>query len=327
MRLILNFLSLELLKDRAITQNNLDLDQALWLFDFPDLELLLGAAHFIREKKCGNSFEFCSILNVKSGLCSEDCKYCAQSSHHSVSLAIYDFLEEETILQIAKEREKEKIPFFSLVSSGNQLNSENFEKLLKTIYLLKKHTSLFICVSIGKVSLEQALELKKAGITRFHHNIETSSDYFKQICTTHSWEERIETIQIVQSVGIEVCSGVLWGMGEKREDRIESILVLKKMGIRSIPLNFLIPIPGTAFQNITPLSSEEILRSIAVTRFLMPDVKLRYAGGRILLGNAVEKGLKAGINAAITGNLLTTSGSSILEDKKLVIKNNFEVIQ
>lgn len=291
----------------------------------PELKDLYEAANEIRQHFQGDAFDLCTIMNIKSGKCSEDCRFCAQSIHFETPAESFPLVDTDAILERAKEMEREGVHRFSLVSSGRGVDPNDFEKLLEIYSRIHKETSLKICASHGIINYEQALQLKEAGVLRYHHNLETSREYYASICTTHSFEERIQTLSACMKAGMEVCSGGILGLGENLEDRLSMAFELKELGVDSIPINILNPIPGTPLEGNVPLTEETILKTIAVYRFIHPKVHLRYAGGRNVLGHAFEKGYQAGINGVLTGNLLTTTGKNIREDKAIVLKNNFTV--
>ncbi|MFN4216924.1 MAG: biotin synthase BioB [Brevinematales bacterium] len=303
------------LAQKIFSGHLLSFDEALGLYE-TDTKTLFHVANLIREKFCGKTIELCSILNAKNGGCKENCAYCAQSSHYFTGIKEYPLIEGDQALFSALEHEKAGVHRFSLVTSGYALNGQEFERILSLYTLLRKKTSLTLCASLGCLSYEQLKALKEAGVSTYHHNIETSPQFFPHICSTHTFEERIKTIEAAQQAGLEVCSGGIFGMGETREDRIEMAFVLRSLGIQSIPINILIPIKGTPLENVSPLPEEEIYRTAAIYRFIFPTARLRLAGGRIRLkkGNPYT----IGINAALVGNLLTTIGTTIEEEKAII---------
>lgn len=320
------------LKDKVLNREKIEYDDAIKLSsisidDNEVLEELCNSANEIREKFCGNIFDLCTITNAKSGKCSEDCKYCAQSAHFKTGAEVYPLISKEKALDEAKKVEVEGANRYSLVTSGRGLNgeSEESDRLAEIYSYLQKNTNLSLCASHG-ISDKKALEkLFKAGIKTYHHNLESSREFYGTICTTHTYDERIKTIKLAQEVGLQVCSGGIWGLGESEEDRIKMAFELQKLGVFSIPINILMPIPGTPLENNKPLEPREILKMIAIYRFILPEAYLRYAGGRIKLGELQEKGIKSGINSALTGNFLTTTGTTIESDKAMVRRNGYEI--
>ena len=316
---------IDTLENKVLSGYKITYDEAMILADINEASKLYEAANRIREKFKGNNVDLCSIINAKSGRCSENCKYCAQSAHYNTGVLEYPLIDAEVALKMAKENEKEGVHRFSLVTSGGALSNEDFNKAIDIFILLKRETKLKLCASLGSISFEQAISLKEAGVETYHHNIETSSKYFNKICDTHTYEERINTIRNVIAAGLSVCSGGIIGMGENMYDRIEMALELRELGIKSIPINILNPIKGTPFENMVDLDSEEIVRTIALFRFILPDSFIRYAGGRSSLGDKQILGFKAGVNAALVGNYLTTVGNTIQEDIKMIKSLEMEV--
>lgn len=320
------------LKDKILNREKIKYSEAIKLSnisieDKEILEELCQAADEIREKFCGNSFDLCTITNAKSGKCSEDCKYCAQSAHFSTGAEVYPLISKEKALEEAKKVEIEGAHRHSLVTSGRGLKGDSIEcdKLVEIYQYLKGNTNLSLCASHG-ISDEKALKkLFDAGVKTYHHNLESSRDFYGSICTTHTYEERIETVKLAQKVGLKICSGGIWGLGETQEDRIKMAFELQNLGVFSVPINILMPIPGTPLENNTPLEPREILKMMAIYRFILPEAYLRYAGGRIKLGELQEKGIKSGINSALTGNFLTTTGTTIESDKAMIRRNGYEI--
>lgn len=283
-----------------------------------DLSKLCRAADRIREAFSGNRVDLCTIINGKSGRCSENCKYCAQSSHSKTHCDEYDFLDEEIILRSAKANEKAGVSRFSIVTSGRGLYGEAFEKAIRTYERLRRECKVELCASMGFLSEEQFRRLRASGVTRYHDNIETSRNFFPKICTTHSFDEKIRTIVCAKKAGLSVCSGGIIGMGESWQDRIDMAFTLSDLQIHSIPLNVLIPVKGTPLEHLSLLSKEEVLRTVALFRLINPESSIRLAGGRMLLSDNGKAAFSSGASAAITGNMLTTSGSTILKDQSML---------
>lgn len=321
------------IKQRILSGGEITREEALKIIgmdafenNLENLEALFDAANELRETFCGNTFDLCTIMNAKSGKCSENCKYCAQSAHFSTGVETYPLVDEHKALDMAKSVESEGAHRFSLVTSGRGIANDRELKALTDIYdHLRENTSLNLCASHGIITYEHAVALKKAGISMYHHNIETSAEYYSEICTTHTFQDRIDTIRNVQKAGIKVCSGGIFGLGESRIDRLNMAFTLKELNVDSIPLNILNPIPGTPLENNESLNPLEVLKTIALYRLINPKIHIRYAGGRSLLGKYAGKGLKAGINSALTGNYLTTTGSTIESDKEMVLEACFEI--
>ncbi|EHK2363718.1 MAG: biotin synthase BioB [Clostridium perfringens] len=305
------------MKDKSLKNIKLTREEGLRLFN-SNLEELIKEANNIRKEIHGDGIDLCSIINGKSGRCGEDCAFCAQSKYHKTNISEYPLLDYEKIKKVAKENEDEGVHRFSIVTSGRGLYGEEFERVITYYSNLNKELKINLCASHGIINKEFLIKLKKAGVKRYHHNLETSRNYYDKICKTHSYEERVKTIKNAKEAGLEVCSGGIIGLGETFLDRIDLAITLRELEIKSIPINVLSAIKGTKLQHMTPLNEEEILRTIAVFRFINPEAKIRLAGGRYLLKNFGENAFKAGANATITGNLLTTCGNKIKDDKRLI---------
>lgn len=296
--------------------------------DIEARETLFEEANNIRQDFNGNKFDLCTIVNAKSGNCSEDCKYCAQSSYYNTGSPVYNLMKSDEILKLAKEVERGRVDKFSLVTSGKGLEEINELNNLKEIYKnLNKNTDLDLCASHGIISYDVALELKNSGVKTYHHNLECSREFYPEICSTHDYQERIDTCKNAKTAGLKVCSGGIFGLGESRTDRIKMAFDLKELDVDSVPINILTVIEGTALalENLEPIKPLEILKTIAIYKFILPKATIRYAGGRQLLGEFEKLGIRAGISAALTGNYLTTIGSTIEKDREMALEANFEL--
>ena len=294
-------------------------DDTNFLLDTP-LEELQAGAHKIQNHFCGNHIDLCTIINGKSGRCGENCKYCAQAACHKTGIEEYGMLPKEEIYKHALVNQKAGVNRFSIVTSGRALTGKEFDQALEAYKLMNDNLFIELCASHGILSREQFKRLRMAGVTSYHHNIETSKRFFPYICTSHTYEDRINTIKIAQSEGFCVCSGGIIGMGETWEDRIDMAISLSELGIESIPINALMPVKGTALENREQLSADEILRTIALFRYINPEANIRLAAGRKLLPGNGETAFLTGASASITGDMLTTSGTTIIEDMKLLDK-------
>lgn len=275
-----------------------------------DTMLLLAMADKIRQKFNGNAVDFCAILNARSGHCQENCKFCAQSGWYNTGAKVYRLLPEEEILAAARKAKEAGAVRFSLVTSGrNQDNPNEFEEILHVVKRIREEVGIEVCCSLGLISGEQAKQLKEAGITRIHCNIETAPSYFPSICTTHTMKDKEDIISTAQQAGIRVCSGGIIGLGESPDQRVEMAFHLKKMHIDSIPLNILNPVKGTPFYTNDRLSPLEVLRTFAVFRFILPKALIRTAGGReVNLRSLQAYALTGGMNGIMVGGYLTTGG-------------------
>ena len=314
----------ERLKKIVVEGGSISKEEAVYLYGSPLDELRL-AANNLRTRFCGNSFDMCTIINGKSGSCSEDCKYCAQSVHYCANIHEYPLMEAGTVLKEALYNEIRGVLRFSIVTSGRNLNDREVEMVTEIYSTLCKNCGMSLCASHGLLTFEQLKKLKASGVSRYHNNLETSSRYFPEVCTTHSYEDKIRTIKDALKAGLDVCSGGIMGLGEGVEDRIDMAIELRNLGIRSVPINLLNPIKGTPTEAFPPITAEEAERIVATFRFILPDASIRMAGGRSLLRDNGKSLFLSGANAAITGDMLTTSGTGISEDIEMLNGLGFEV--
>lgn len=317
---------LEKIIKQIIDGGNISYQEAIMLVDI-DLEMLKQGANQIREHYCSNHFDLCSIINGKSGRCSEDCKYCAQSRYYQTEIDVYDLLDLKQIKEMALYNQNKGVGRFSIVTSGRKLSDFEFDKLLGIYRQLNDSCHISLCASLGLLNLKQFNKLKEIGVTRYHNNLETSRNYFKNICTTHTYDQKIQVIKDAKAAGLQVCSGGIMGMGESWQDRIDLAFTLKELEIKSIPINILNPIAKTPLEHQKPLPKEEVERIIAIFRFINPDATIRMAGGRGLLDDQGISVFKSGANGAITGDMLTTSGITIDDDQKNIKALNYEVVK
>lgn len=283
-----------------------------------DLQELCEGADAIRKHFCGDKVDLCTIINGKSGRCSEDCKYCAQSAHNKTGITEYEYLPVDEIVTTALSNEAEGVDRFAIVTAGRGLSEKDFDKTKEAYERMKKVCKLSLCASHGFLTREQFHRLRLAGVESYHENIKTSKRFFPSICSTHTYEQKIECIRLAKEEGFDVCSGGIIGMGENWEDRIDMAVSLSELGVCSIPINALMPIKGTPLENRDILSEDEIIRTIAIFRYINPESNIRLAAGRALMNNNGENAFRSGASATITGNMLTTSGSTIESDKKML---------
>lgn len=275
-------------------------------------------ANRIRERCKGKKIKFCSIVNAKSGLCSEDCKFCAQSICYNTGVDVHPLKNSNEIVNAAKDAFKVKASGFSIVTSGVEVNLTEIHTISDAIKKINQ-IGMYTCASLGNLDYEKAKKLKESGLTRYHHNLETSRRFFNEICSTHSYDEKIKTIKIAKDSGLKVCCGGIFGMGETNEDIIDFAFTLRKLKPDSIPLNFLNPRPGTPLEDKEKLLPMEALKIIAIFRFIFPDKDITICGGR----EAVLRDLQswmfyAGANGTMIGNYLTTLGRPPEEDLQMV---------
>ena len=307
--------------DNALRGNGITLNEANIIMNSSpdDLGEIMQTAKALTARNFGNKVEMCAIFAAKVGLCSGDCAYCAQSVHHNCNVTPIEvnMLNEDEIISNARELSQLGVSRYSLVTSGERLTDAEFDRLLCIFRRLNSETSMDLCASFGSLTVERADKLKEAGVSRYHHNLETDRSYFPVICSTHSYDDKILTINIARQAGMEICSGGIIAMGETPEQRVEMAFALKTLDVDCIPINILNPIKGTRFEYQHPLQVNEILRIIAMFRLVLPNKPLRFAGGREkALGKDEYLGYNAGMNAMIVGNYLTTSGKSIEEEIK-----------
>ncbi|MDD3436610.1 MAG: biotin synthase BioB [Candidatus Gastranaerophilales bacterium] len=302
-------------------------EELLRLYNLP-LEELIEKSSKITKENFNNEVEFCSIISAKTGKCKENCKYCAQSSHNSAKIHVHPLLPLEEVKKAAIDAKANGATRFCVVTSGTRPDKEDFPKILEMIKTVANIEGLHSCCSLGLLDEEQVKQIKEAGCERYNHNINTAESYYGEICTTHSFKDRVETVKLIQKYGIAACTGVIIGMGETREQRVEMALELAELNPKSVPINFLDPIEGTPLENMhSAIDEEEILRTICIFRIALPKSLLRYAGGRTTrFSQEYQKlGIKAGINALLVGNYLTTTGSTPMNDISLVEEQQLNV--
>lgn len=287
---------------------------------------LTNFADTVRKDFLGNAFDICTIINGKSGKCSENCKFCAQSAHYPTKAKEYPLLDEKTIVDDASQKLEQGVVRYSIVTSGKKLTSDELDHLAH-IYPKIGANGNYICASHGLLSLEDLKLLRDAGVQRYHNNLETSERFFPHVCTTHTYEDKLSTLKNAKKAGMEICSGGIFGLGETLEDRIDMAFTLKELDVHSIPINILAAIPGTPFENIPFLSYDEVARSVALYRLIHPDAFLRLAGGRGLLKDHGKKLLQSGANALITGDMLTTDGYTVESDLQMISSLDYKVKQ
>ena len=298
-------------------------EEALTLYE-ADIDELLFTASTVRKRHKGTKIKLCSIINAKSGHCSEDCKFCAQSSFSKTGVAVYPLKSPETIIDCAKNAFNKKAGCFGIVSSGNYLNDKEIETLCKAF---KENSNVSkISVSIGRLSQDILVKLRRAGINKIHHNLETSERFFPHICTTHTFTERVETLKKAKNLGFKICSGGIFGIGENRQDRIDLAFALKEIAVDSVPMNFLIPIKGTPLENAPEITPDEILKTIAVFRIILQKQDIMICGGREAnLRDLQSMIFQAGANGMMSGGYLTAPGRDMETDKKMIADLGLEI--
>ncbi len=313
---------IQVMAGKVLAGGTLDAEEALKLSGVAgsDRYLLFAEAARIRDHYVGTAVHLCSIINAKSGRCAENCSFCAQSAHHDTGVPEYPLVDEDEIVRCAALAEQNGAGCYGIVTSGTRINKgEELDRVCRAVGRIKSETGISPSCSLGILDEETALRLKNAGMETYHHNLETARSFFPQICTTHDYEDDVATIRAAKAVGLRVCCGGIFGLGETFAQRIEMALTLRELDVDSIPLNFLNPVAGTRLESADNLTPLECLTIIALYRFLLPDKRLSVCGGR-------EKNLRelqswmflAGADGTMTGNYLTTPGRPPELDRQML---------
>lgn len=293
----------------------IDKQELLRLYNLDLDELLKLSSKYVKDE-----IEFCSLINARNGKCSQNCKYCAQSSHYRTHIDSYPLVKIEEVRKAVLDAKSHKASRFAIVTSGKTPDESDFDKMLEMIKEINKIEGLNSCASIGILNEEQAKKLAQNGLKRFHHNINTAKSYYPEVCTTHTWQDRLDTCKLVKKYGMELCCGVILGMGESVEQRVEMALELAEIQPNSIPINILMPIPETPFENyLDKIDEENVLRTLAIFKIANPNSILRFCGGRMRLSEENQrKALNTCVEGIMVGNYLTTIGKNPDEDIKTV---------
>lgn len=314
------------LTKKVLEGGRLNADDDLMSLVTAELQELTEGADLIRRKFCGSAANLCSIINGRGGRCSEDCRFCAQSARYHTDCREYGVPDPDTILEDGRRVAGHKVNRYSIVTAGRTLEGKDLEQLLAIYRMLREQfPELTLCASHGLMTEEDLKKLKEAGVSVYHANLETSEHYFPKICTTHSYADKLEEIRRARAAGLSVCSGGIFGMGESWQDRIDMALLLSELKIQSIPMNFLIPIPGTPLETQTPLTPEEILRIVAIFRHINPDAWIRIAAGRSRFQDGGAALFVSGANATLTGDMLTTVGNNTEQDRAMLTGLNYKL--
>lgn len=310
---------LKQLKTRVLeTGEGISRDEALAIVGHTDLDALCDAADEICRRFHPGTVDSCSIVNARSGMCGEDCKWCAQATRHHTGCATYNFIDPDEVMHAAAVNEREGIRRLSLVTSGRAVTARDMEKFCEVYRRLSEETGLYLCASMGLIGPAEMRQLKEAGVKRYHCNMETASRVFPTLCSTHTQEDKRRTIRAAREAGMAVCSGGIIGMGESMEDRIDFALELRELDVDSVPMNILNPIPGTPLENTPLIEEEDIIRTAAVWRFILPKQSIRFAGGRMRLGHeSMVRLMRGGVNGVLMGDMLTTVSNTVADDRKL----------
>jgi biotin synthase len=309
------------LKDKAINTADINPDDAQKLYEAgqKDPFLLMAYASQIREHFKDRKISLCAIVNAKSGVCAENCRFCAQSVHYGTDTPVYPLISSQEIIEKGRTAFEAGARYFGIVTSGTRINDQGeWHEIYRAIAGLNE-VGMKPCGSLGMLNYETARNLKKSGLFRYHHNLETSRSFFDTICSTHAYEEDVETVIIAKKAELSVCSGGIIGLGEKMEHRIELAMTLKELDVDSVPINILNPIEGTPLAAIPPLSPIEILLTIAIYRFVLPDKDIKLCGGKEKnLRQLLPLAIVAGCNSFMTGNYLTTLGRDTEKDLEMM---------
>ncbi len=288
------------------------------LYDLPLSELAATADRARRESTNGK-MQTCSIINARSGRCGEDCKFCAQSAGHNADVEEYPLKSREELIDGARRARAMGSNHFGIVTSGRGLSEKDIEMIAGTVSAIINEIKIDVCASLGCLTLDQLKLLKQSGLSRYNHNIETSRRFFPQVVSSHSFDVRINTVKAAKEAGLSVCCGGIIGMGETREDRISMALTLKELDVDSVPINILIPIPGTPMGDLKPIDVSEALKTVAIFRIIMPDKTIKLAAGREkVLRDFQGMAFMAGANGMLVGGYLTQKGRSIEDDMDLI---------
>lgn len=319
-------MNLEKVYEKIANGGKITPEEALDIAQNAPKKELYKTANKIRILFLKNKIETCSIMNAHSGRCSENCKWCAQSIHYKTGVKEYGYSTAEEAIKNAKYAAERRVQRFSLVTSGRKVPESQTEELAKIYEELKK-LDIDLCGSFGLLEKSQLKRLKEAGMTRYHCNLETAPSYFSKLCTTHTVEEKLKTLKYAKELGYEICCGGIIGMGESLKERIELAFAISEIEPDSIPLNILQPIKGTPLENTPPLPQDEILTAFAMFRIINPKAHIRFAGGRSAFIERQRDALKAGASALLVGDMLTTVGSDIETDYKMLSEMGYDFLR
>ena len=314
--------------DKALGGKNVSMKDVLPLLGAkgPDILDLAAVANRVREEFNGNKIDLCLLLNAKSGRCPEDCAFCAQSAHHKTEAPVYPLMDMNRIVEEAREAQRKGTGRFCLITSGRELNDKEFETILGALDRIRRETTLDLDCSLGTLSEERAESLKKVGVTRYNHNVETAESHFHKICSTHSFKDRVKTIEVLKELGFSICCGGIIGLGESPEQRLELAFSLRQLGIDCIPFNILNPRPGTPLEHSESIPPMEIIKTISLFRLVLPKGTIKIAGGREAnLRDLQSLALLAGANGLIVGNYLTTPGRNAEDDLTMIKDVGFDI--
>ena len=301
------------LTDKVLQGEEINRQEAEWLTQI-DIEELAQGADRIRQERQQDEFDMCSVISIKGGRCSEDCKFSSQASCSKATVKSYPLRGTEEILKDAKKRSAQGIRHYCLVASGHHLSEREVDALCETVRVIRKDTALRPCVSGGLMNKDQFMRLKEAGVVRIHNNLETSRTHFAKVCGSHTYDDKIATLKAAKEAGLSLCSGGLFGIGESMADRLDLAFTLREIAPDTVPINLLDPVEGTPMGHNKVLTEEEVRRIIGVFKYILPNQMIRLAAGRDYLEDTGLRCFRSGCNAAITGDLLTVMGTSVEGD-------------
>ncbi len=321
------------LKDKILSGYSITKEEALQLvqiqpsaFSLQPFFNLFSAANRIRETFRGASVDLCSIVNAKSGACPEDCSYCAQSSKSKTDISMYPLVKKDAVLEKAREARDAGVKRFCVVTSGRKIAKNELKEIASMVEAIRG-IGLLPCATLGLMDKEELSFLKESGLERYHHNLETSERFFPEICRTHTYYDKLKTIDAAKAVGLSICSGGIFGLGETWQDRIDMAFAIKELNVDSVPINFLIPLKGTSMGDRDFLHPFEALKIISLYRLILPEKEIRVCGGRMqILGEFNSMVFLAGADSLLTGNYLTTTGRTFDDDLRLIEQYGLKVI-
>jgi biotin synthase len=315
------------LTERVLSGIPLERVDALFILNVDDdrMDVLLECADRLRDTFKGKEIDLCSVTNARSGSCSENCSFCAQSAFYDTEAKTYPLVATELLVQAAQHAKDNGATKFCIATSGKGIRRQSdLDEICNAVRTIKDDVGISMCATLGDLSEGQMITLKEAGLRRFHHNLETSENYFPNVCTTHTYQDRIEKIKVAQAVGLSTCVGGIFGLGESTQDRIDLAFAIRELDVDSVPINFLVPIAGTPLEGGSPPSPMACLRIIALFRFLMPDKEIRVCGGRVQgLKDLHDRLFAGGASGMMIGNYLTTMGPAPEDDRIMMDRLGF----
>jgi biotin synthase len=319
---------IESIEERVLSGGQILRSEAESLLNIPAAQImtLVAAADRIRIHFKGHHFDACSLINARSGRCSEDCAFCAQSARHDANADEYGLRPEEDMIAAARKAKDAGASRFCTVTSGGALSDKDFTELLQSLEKVREEVGIDLDASLGFLNEERASQLAAVGVTRYNHNLETSRDHYASICSTHSFDQRVDTVKTAMESGFSACSGGIIGLGETPSQRLDMAFTLAELGVDCVPINILDPRPGTPLEKSLPPEPLDIIKTVALFRLILPAATLKIAGGREKnLGDFQALALRAGANGMIIGGYLTTTGRSLEADLTMIRQAGFEI--